>query len=196
MNKRVFLFICITVFSFLILWSVKNFNFFYLNYKIGQPIDSLNNVYVYYNGAINHTSNRNITKDGYNLGIKYQCVEFVKRYYYEHLGHKMPNTYGNAKDFFDLSINDGEKNSKRDLLQFKNPSKSKPKNDDLLVFDKNIYNPYGHVAIVSKVFKDKIEIIQQNPGYINKSREILYLEYNDGKWNIKNKRILGWLRKE
>src|SRR5690606_23830292 len=68
---------------------------------VGKPVDSLNGVVVYYNGAVGHVLERNVAADGYNIGLKYQCVEFVKRYYYEHLQHKMPDSYGHAKDFFD-----------------------------------------------------------------------------------------------
>ena len=59
-----------------------NLNF---NYEVGQPLDSLNNVVVYYNGGVDNNSGRNTSADNYNIGIKYQCVEFVKRYYYQHL---------------------------------------------------------------------------------------------------------------
>ena len=68
--------------------------------EIGDKVDSLNGVFVYYNHSVGNVSGRNTTADGYNLGLKYQCVEFVKRYYYENLNHKMPNSYGHAKDFF------------------------------------------------------------------------------------------------
>ncbi|MFA0963395.1 hypothetical protein AB9P05_16445 [Roseivirga sp. BDSF3-8] len=49
-------------------------------------------------------SGRNLTPDGYNLGLKYQCGEFMKRYYYLHLNHKMPDSYGHARDFFNPSL--------------------------------------------------------------------------------------------
>ena len=103
-------------------------------YSVGEKLDSLNGVYVYYNGGVNNVSGRNKAPDGYNLGLKYQCVEFVKRYYYEHLHHKMPDSYGHAVDFFDASLNDGERNAKRNLAQFTNPSISVPHKDDLLVY--------------------------------------------------------------
>lgn len=134
--------------------------------------------------------------DGYNLGLKYQCVEFVKRYYYEHLGHKVPDSYGHAKDFFDHGLADGQKNSRRDLIHYTNPSLSKPKIGDLLIYDKTIFNPYGHVAIVAKVNDKNIEIIQQNSGVLSKSRDRFSLYYKDKKWLVDNTQILGWLRKE
>jgi surface antigen len=161
---------------------------------VGQIIDSLNAVYVYYNGDINNVSNRNVTADGYNLGQKYQCVEFVKRYYYEYFNHKMPDSYGNAKDFFDSKLNDGQNNTKRNLIQYKNPSKTKPQKDDILIFDGNVFNKYGHVAIISKVTDTEIEIIQQNTDA--KSRQKISFTKKDNRYQLNNNRILGWLRKE
>jgi len=48
----------------------------------------------------------------------------------------------------------------------------------------------------SNVTENEIEIIQQNPGPFSKSRETISLDNADGKWEIKNKRVLGWLRKD
>ena len=165
-------------------------------HAIGTPIDSFNGVNVYYNGLISNVSGRNLTADNYNLGLKYQCVEFVKRYYYEHYRHKMPDPYGHAKDFFNDEIKDGEINKKRNLIQYRNPSKSPPKVGDLVVFDGHIANRYGHVAIISAVEKDRIEIIQQNPGPREKSRVNMPVSIRNGLWRIEYGRTLGWLRKE
>lgn len=190
-----YLLIGLLTLSFVGFWAFKKFNF-NTDFSVGQQIDSLNGVYVYYNGGVDNVIGRNTTADGYNLGLKYQCVEFVKRYYYELLKHKMPDSYGHAKDFFDNTLKDGQKNNKRDLTQHTNPSNTKPKVDDLLIFDGTALNKYGHVAIISNVTEKEIEIIQQNPGPFSKSREAFTLDNKDGKWEIKNKRILGWLRKD
>ncbi|WP_109435465.1 CHAP domain-containing protein [Aquimarina sp. AU119] len=165
------------------------------NYEVGQKIDEFNDVIVYYNGGVGNVSGRRLTDDGYNLGLKYQCVEFVKRYYYEELNHKMPDSYGHAKDFFNSNLKDGKKNKQRNLTQFTNPSKSKPKVNDLVIYSETILNRYGHVSIISKVTENEIEIIQQNPGPFGKSREKFKLINKSGKWQIQNDRILGWLRK-
>ncbi|MTH16411.1 CHAP domain-containing protein [Flavobacterium sp. LC2016-01] len=166
------------------------------DFKIGQALDSLNGVKVYYNGGVDHISGRNVTKDNYNLGLKYQCVEFVKRYYYEHDKHKMPDAYGHAKDFFDPRIKDGELNLKRNLTQYTNPSKEKPEAGDLVIFSGSLLNRFGHVAIISRVSENEIEIIQQNPGPFGSSRESFALKIQKGNYKIDNKRLLGWLRKE
>jgi hypothetical protein len=164
-------------------------------YKIGSPVDEFNGVIVYYNGSVGNVSGRNLTEDNYNLGLKYQCVEFVKRYYYEHLNHKMPDSYGHAKDFFEPGLKDGQVNKRRNLLQYSNPSKSKPRVNDLIVMGGTTFNKYGHVAIISNVTDMEIEIIQQNPGPFANSRARYSLKQESGKWKIENGQVLGWLRK-
>lgn len=164
--------------------------------KIGDIVDSLSGVYVYYNGDVSHVSERHLAKDGYNLGLKFQCVEFVKRYYYQHLKHKMPDSYGHARELYSSKFGDGELNTKRNLIQFKNGSSSKPEVKDLIVFDGHEFNPYGHVAIVSKVGENFIEIIQQNPGPEASSRDRFEIYQKGGKWFVSDDLTLGWLRKK
>jgi surface antigen len=173
-------------------WKAELFNVH--DYKIGQEIDSLDHVIVYYNGEVGHVLERNVAEDGYNIGLKYQCVEFVKRYYYEHYKHKMPDSYGNAKDFFDAAVKDGSINKKRNLRQFSNPGKFSPEVGDLIVFDGHSGNPYGHVAIVSEVKEDEIQIIQQNPGPGADSRVWLDLTVDGDQFKVDSWRTLGWLR--
>jgi hypothetical protein len=172
----------------LINWNPRN--------RAGQEIDSLNGVAVYYNGGVSHSEGRNLAPDGYNLGIKYQCVEFVKRYYYVRLHHKMPDAFGNARDFFRTDLPDGARNPKRDLLQFVNGSNAPPRPDDLLVFGPSLFNRYGHVAIISAAKEGEIEIVQQNPGPFRPSRERIGLRCENGHWWLENRRALGWLRKD
>jgi surface antigen len=164
--------------------------------KQGEVIDNFEGVSIYYNGGVNKVAGRNVAPDGYNIVLKYQCVEFVKRYYYERFNHKMPDAYGHAKDFFDPMLKDGEKNIKRDLMQYQNNGSSQPRAGDILVFSGTVFNPYGHVAIVSEITPDNIEIVQQNPGPFNGSRERFLLARRGEQWYIENDRILGWLRKE
>ncbi|QDP84105.1 CHAP domain-containing protein [Chryseobacterium sp. SNU WT5] len=194
--KKYFTFlIFLALFMVLLSYVFKRFNF-NSNLEVGEKIDSLNGVYVHHNGGVSHILERNRTKDGYNLGMKYQCVEFVKRYYYETYKHKMPDAFGNAKDFFDPKLMDGEFNNTRGLLQFTNASSSKPQVGDLLIYSPTILNKFGHVSIISKVTDDQIEIIQQNPGPFSSSREHFILIRSNNKWKINNSRIVGWLRKD
>jgi surface antigen len=165
-------------------------------YQVGNVVDHFNEVEVFYNGGVNQVAGRNLTADGYNLGLKYQCVEFVKRYYYQRFNHKMPDSYGHAKSFFDTTLPDGAINSKRMLQQFKNGSANAPMVEDIIVFDAWALNPYGHVAIITKVNERSIEVIQQNPGQFGSSRDVLPLEVNSDRWTVADTRVLGWLRKE
>jgi hypothetical protein len=193
MKKRLLYFLLVGVGCFVVYKGLLRINF-NQSYEVGQALDSLNGVVVYYNGAVDHTEGRNTSPDNYNIGIRYQCVEFVKRYYYEHLHHKMPDSYGHAKDFFNEEIPDGQLNKQRNLIQYRNGGVTQPFVDDLVVFAPTVFNSYGHVAIVSGVTENEIEIIQQNPGPFGKSREKFALVKTANGWKIANERILGWLR--
>jgi len=158
----------------------------------GTVIDKINGVNVYYNGAFDKTYGRNVSPDGYNLGLKYQCVEFIKRYYYEQFDHKMPDSYGHAVDFFDQSIkNDAAYNSKRGLYQYWNGNTTLPKVDNIVVFKTEGINIYGHIGIISKVSETEIEMVQQNYG--TKSRITYPLKTILGRHYIDDKEVIGWL---
>jgi surface antigen len=162
---------------------------------IGTKLDSYKGVSVFNNGKDYVESfGKNYSKDGYYYGYKWQCVEFIKRFYYDAKGHKMPDVYGNAKDFFDSDLKQGKLNKKRGLVQYKNGDNVPPKEDDLIVFNDT---KYGHVAIVTEVTKDYIEIIQQN--IYGRTRDRYKLTCKDGKHTVGGKgerSPAGWLRKE
>ncbi|MFC0778059.1 CHAP domain-containing protein [Flavobacterium sp. HJSW_4] len=195
MKKIIIISISVLILIYAVVVIIKKVNW-NSNHFIGEKIDSLNGVNVYYNGGVGNSTGRNLTDDGYNLGMKYQCVEFIKRYYYQYLKHKMPDSYGNAVDFYDKMVEDGKVNEKRNLIQFSNPSKEKPKENDIIIYNKSLFNPYGHVAIISKVEENSIEIIQQNPGPFASSREHIKLQNLNNQWFLDNNRILGRLAKK
>lgn len=161
--------------------------------EIGEKIDSYKGVAVYNNGA-DYSKNygKNFSPDGYYYGYQWQCVEFIKRFFYQAKSHKMPDVYGNAKDFFDSKVKQGELNKGRGLHQYRNGENVEPQADDLLVFTDTTY---GHVAIITEVGKDYIEVIQQN--IYNTPRQKFMLTEKDGKYFITEPRKpAGWLRKE
>ena len=187
--KRIlFILIFLMIAAVSVLWVKRPYLF--KHYETGEAIDSLHHVKVYYNGSTGNVQGRNLTADGYNLGLRYQCVEFVKRYYYEHYEHKMPNVYGNAVDFFDPGLADETLNHERALMKYTNPSGSKPCEGDLVVYS----GGFGHVAIVSEVCNDEVQIIQQNGGIGAPTRVWYNLTVEDGHFKLENERILGWLR--
>ncbi len=164
------------------------------DYAVGQVLDSLNGVYVYYNGSIENIEDENVAKDGYKLGLKHHSEEFIKRYYYEKYKHKMPNVAGNPEEFFDPKVADGELNTKRDLLQFTNPSFSLPSVGDILILKKNKKHVHGHIAIISNVYDGALEVIQQNAGPFESSRALFGYGDFGNKYKLDNKDVLGWLR--
>lgn len=161
--------------------------------RIGQKVDSYKNVNVYHNGLLYAKSyGKNYSEDGYYYGQRWQCVEYVKRFYYEAKQHKIPDGYGNAKDFFDEDIIQGELNPRRALVQYRNEDKISPEPDDLMVFTDT---KFGHVAIITEVGSNYVEVIQQN--IYRKTRERYELTIKDNKYFVGSKRKpAGWLRKK
>lgn len=163
------------------------------SWTTGDSLDSHKGIIVYNNGPDypqSHGKHYNADKS-YYYGKKWQCVEFIKRYYYDALKHKMPDGFGHAKDFFDLKVQHGQLNKRRGLLQFVNGGDEKPRPDDILVFG----GKYGHVAIVTRVSDDELEVIQQN--IFMKPREVFPLSVKNGAYTVGDKKVpMGWLRKK
>ncbi len=179
--KKAFVGTLLLAFCITLLWVV--------NKKcIGIVIDEHQGVEVHYNGwNIAHSYGKHYDADGYYFGHKWQCVEYVKRYYYLHLGHSFPDGWGHAKDFFDTSLAHGAFNKRRGLYQYSNAFKEDPKPDDILVYGNG---KYGHVAIVTEVGEDYIEVIQQNVFIATRKRLVL----RDSNVDDGDNPPLGWLR--
>lgn len=190
-KKIILLFVALT--AVLLLFLLKRYPVQVLknSLTIGDTLDCFNGVYILNNGAdYSKSHGKSYSADSsYYYGKKWQCVEFVKRYYYEFLHHKMPNGFGHAHSFFNKTIEHGKLNKDRGLIQFKNGGNQIPKVNDLLVFD----GQYGHVAIVSKVSEDEIEVVQQNI-YMT-PRQTFVLKKENNCYTVGEKRKpLGWLR--
>lgn len=177
----------------LIVVSLSFFSFTSFNFEIGQVIDRYYDVPVFYNGHnYRNVIGRNVTHDGYNLGLKYQCVEYVKRFYYEVYNHKMPNSYGHAKELFDNSLPDVAFNEERGLMQYRNTRNERPKEGDILVYGASNSNPFGHTGILCEVTNEHVVLIQQNYGL--KSRQKINLAEFQGIFTVADYNVLGWLR--
>ena len=131
-----------------------------INSSVGSEIARYKGVPAYQNGKqVTKSHGKHYAENGYYYGQKWQCVEYVKRFYHDALKHKMPNVWGHARDFFDPETGHGEINQARGLVQYKNGGADKPRADDLLVFRNG---NLGHVAIVTQVADDRVVVIQQN----------------------------------
>lgn len=158
---------------------------------VGRSLDSYRNIQVYDNGLLYFRAyGRHFSSDGYYYGQKWQCVEFIKRFYFDSIGHRMPDVMGHAKDFFDPLLSHRGYNAQRDMVQFLNGGDEPPAPDDLLVFRDT---EYGHVAIVVSVDADRVHVIQQN--IIGRPRQTFTLRRMNGAYSIISSRSpAGWLR--
>jgi len=139
--------------------------------KCGDPLGSFNGVTAYYNDGFNSCEkDRHMSSDMYSYGMKWQCVEYVRRYYKDVFNHEM-NQWGNANDYFRNSLDNGSYNTERGLVQYDNGMR-KPKVHDIIVWA----GKYGHIAIVTAVDDNYVYIIAQNVGKQCKDR--LKLEGN------------------
>jgi hypothetical protein len=155
----------------------------------GALLDTYEGVAIYDNGPLAYKAHgKHFSPTGYYWGQKWQCVEFVKRFYDVAKHHQMPEVYGHAKDFFDETLAQGALNKKRGLLQFHNGGNMAPRVDDLLVFS----GTYGHVAIVSEVGSNFVEVVQQN--IYKKPRARFELISTNKNFRIGANNLLGWLR--
>lgn len=159
--------------------------------QVGDVLDSHQGVDIHYNGrhfAKSHGSR--YSEDGYYYGKTWQCVEYAKRFYFDALGHRMPEVWGHARDFFIPALPHNTLNADRGLLQFDNGGNSPPQVDDLVVFRGG---PYGHVAIVSMVGDGFVEMVQQNVGTTARGRWTLERD-GDSHWIRAKNPPAGWLR--
>lgn len=93
-----------------------------------------------------------------NFGLRYQCVEFVNRFYVKKLGHKNMEKAGHADSYFWNTANKG-------LVSYLNGGREPPKKYDILVFDGGPKDGgYGHVGIIASVDlkSGNLELAQQN----------------------------------
>jgi hypothetical protein len=159
--------------------------------KVGDTVTTYRTIPVYSNGD-NYTLSygKHFSKNQYYYGQKWQCVEFVKRFYHDAFNHRMPSVWGNAKGYYDPTVAHGKLNQQRGMVQFKNGGATGPQPDDLLVFD---FPPYGHVSVICAVRENEIEVVQQN--IAGKPRQIYQLEKKDGLFTINaTRKPVGWLR--
>ena len=159
--------------------------------SIGLETSRYKGVPAYENGYLfHHSQGRHYAADGYYYGQKWQCVEYIKRFYKIVLQHEMPNVWGHARSFFDPGLADGALNPARGLRQYRNGSRAAPRPDDILVF---CDTQYGHMGIITHVGAREVEIIQQN--IFGKPRQRFALRCDRGRYSIHAPRLAaGWLR--
>jgi hypothetical protein len=145
-----------------------------------------------FNGIVNF-SNRGGSKIYGFLGWKYECVEYVNRYYYEIFGYPSLKGTGDAYTYFE-----NLPSRFSDLTAYNNEGSIPPIPNDILVWGASPANHYaGHVAIVRDVQEGSVNVIQQN---VTQSDEdafyALPMTSQNGIYKVTSSLgpVLGWVR--
>lgn len=128
--------------------------------------------------------------DGVFTGLKYQCVEYARRWLLQVKGYTFTNV-DHAYEIYDLpEVVQAETTLSRPFLSIPSTS-SDIQHGDLIIYRKSNVFPHGHVAVASKVDKEYVYLSEQN--YSSKkwkdkyARKISKASLNDGS-------IIGWKR--
>jgi surface antigen len=116
----------------------------------------------------------------------YQCVEYVKRFYRDAIGHDTSGWRRNGNEYY------GTANAKG-LEAYPNGRTVAPRADDILCFDDG---DYGHVAIIMEVGSDYVKVIEQNWSRYT-CYATLSLTSSGGTYTMPNRSgyaVQGWLR--
>ncbi len=124
----------------------------------------------------NTVKDKETNKDVYS-GLKWQCVEFARRWWIS----QKNVTFGSvetANEIFNLATAEKLNSSdKIQLLKTKNEANNSPKAGDLLIYKKSVTDnsfPYGHVAVIVNVNIEK--------GYI----DLAEANYTNNFWEVKD----------
>jgi len=133
-----------------------------------------------------HVANKRGAYDGMVYGLKYQCVEFARRYYIQKFHVTFPEV-DNAYDLFNLKhATDLRTKKKIRFHAIPNSMDVWPQRGDMIIWkSEGQYHPTGHVAIMKEVVNRSIvTIVEQNGKTKNGQRNI----------QIHHPGILGWIR--
>jgi len=156
----------------------------------GTQVGEYNGITAYSNYEIDYVSNEYNYEDEYNTGMKWQCVEYVNRYYYiiYGMGIRIPGT--NAEDYYDTA-------SDRGLVAYPNGGTTSPQPEDILCSNGGTL---GHVAIVREVTADSVHVIHQNWANTEADNDkTISMSVSDGHYTVSgfsgSYPVQGWLRK-
>jgi hypothetical protein len=163
----------------------------YLKYKLkynmikqhifGTQLYSFNNVYAYSNKSSDFISDESNYHNGHFTGIKWQCVEYARRY----LQTVFNVTFSQVESAYEIP--NAIFTRLTDLVHIKPTiTNTKYTSNSLIVWAKDYEpdTPHGHVAVIVSVDKDGIYVAEQNYNNDNHYRYISYI-------SIKNVSIIS-----
>jgi len=133
-----------------------------------------------------HVAKKGGNYNGIVYGIKFQCVEFARRYYIQHFHVTFPEV-DNAYNLFHLKYaTDLRTKKKLRLRAIPNSVTEMPEPGDMIIWKpEGKYHTTGHVAIMKQIVNRSIvTITEQNGSTKNGHRNI----------RIHHPGILGWVR--
>lgn len=154
----------------------------------GTYLGQFNTVAAYSNGTVTtyYPDNKNYV-NGVYTGVKWQCVEFVRRYFYTIFGVS-PNG-GDALNWYANAPSIG-------LERYPNGGTTPPQVGDILCKGATSGAPNGHVAIIKRVENNRVYTAQQNVSEDSSDlNKWLPLTVSNGTYFIGDSSIQGWLRK-
>ncbi|CAF1188433.1 unnamed protein product [Rotaria sp. Silwood1] len=156
------------------------------------------NVIAYSNGNDDYFSNENSYLYGIYMGIKWQCVEYARRWTFL----RKSSIFENIKDANNMwsQLEYIERVIDKESFPLKkhpNGSPKRPTNESYLIYPRQKYIPYGHVSIIVEVLRNSIRVAEENFYFTywkhNYAREIP-LVYENGLYYIKDQyTIYGWM---
>jgi len=158
--------------------------------SFGTQVGEYNGVTAYSNYEIDYVSDEYNYVDAYNTGMKWQCVEYVNRYYYIVYGMEIRIPGTNAEDYYDTA-------SDRGLVAYPNGDTTSPQPGDVLCSNGGTL---GHVAIVREVEGDSLHVIHQNWANTEADNDkTISMSVSDGHYTVSgfsgSYPVQGWLRK-
>jgi glutathionylspermidine synthase len=159
------------------------------------------NIPVYSNGNDYHFSGERNVVDGVVTGIKFQCVEFARRWTLQRKGLLLRDLPWAAHVYSMKEMADAETGEPVAVTAVPNCNEFKPEADTLLIYPSTEDFPPGHIAAIVEVTEDKVRIADQNNHFKLWSdgqywSEELSLTQENGKWIVKDSRgrvPLGWV---
>jgi glutathionylspermidine amidase/synthetase len=157
------------------------------------------NVPAYSNGNESYISNDYYYLYGVYTGMKWQCVEYARRWLFLRKGCVFDSVDGAADMWAQLNtvqrVIDQQCFS---LKQYPNGSPDPPKNESLIIYSRSgVDMPFGHVAVIVDVLPGFIRVAEENYNAYywsgNYSRQIPYVFKNGGYFIEDDYPLFGWM---
>ena len=156
------------------------------------------NVRAYSNGNDTFYSGEDSYLHGIYMGLKWQCVEYARRWTFIRKGAVFPSVVG-ANDMWS-QLQYVERVTDKQQFPLKphpNGSRNPPINGSYLIYPIQNDMPYGHVAVIVDVLPNAIRIAEQNFYFHywthHYAREIP-VTFENGLYHIKDRyQVYGWM---